>query len=132
MTPTIIFNNRVKNTTKIPLCLTVVILSFNFILQTFRDGKRVVQNFIHFCSKTVCNLVNKYRRFGDHPNAMVFLKRIYLKEVIPNMFLRNAGRYVVNYKALNARCICSVSITCFVRFSVMSSVLKPSCCRHYI
>jgi len=50
-----------------------------------------------------------------------------------NIFHRNAGRYVVNYMALYARrCICCVSINCFVIFAVMSSVLQPSCCGHYI
>ena len=31
-----------KNTIHIPLCLTIVFLSFNFILQTLRGGKREV------------------------------------------------------------------------------------------
>jgi len=39
MTPTIILNNPVL---RILLCLTVVVLSFNFKIQTLKDGKREV------------------------------------------------------------------------------------------
>ena len=59
LSPSFLITLYFKNTIKILLCLTVVILSFISILQTLRDGKREVCIILFLTPAFQCNIYEK-------------------------------------------------------------------------